>query len=46
MKSCAYAYAIVTSHTNKIVNVFKMKKLEKIIMSNPKEMNRCRVVNS
>jgi hypothetical protein len=46
MKSCAYAYAIVTSHTDKRVNVFKMKKLEKIIMSNPKEMNWRRVANS
>jgi hypothetical protein len=46
MKSFTYAYAIAISHTNKKVNVFKMKKLEKIIMSNPKEMNQCQVANS
>jgi len=31
MKSFAYAYAIATSHTDKKVNVFKVKELEKII---------------
>jgi hypothetical protein len=39
MKSFSYVYAIATSHTNNKVNVFRVKELERIIMSNPKEMN-------
>jgi hypothetical protein len=39
MKSFAYVYAIANSHSDKKMNVFKMKKIERVIMSNPKEMN-------
>jgi len=45
MRSFVYACAIATSHINKRLNVFRVKELEKIIMSNPKEMNRHQVAN-
>jgi hypothetical protein len=41
----AYVYAIANFHSDKIVNVFKMKEVEKVIMSNPKEMNWHQVAN-
>jgi hypothetical protein len=31
MKSSTYAYAIATSHTDKTINVFKVKELERVI---------------
>jgi hypothetical protein len=39
MKFFVYVYANSTSHINNRVNVFRVKELEKVIMSNPKEMN-------
>jgi hypothetical protein len=38
MNIFAYAYAITNSHHDKRLNVFRMKEVERIIMSNPKEM--------
>jgi hypothetical protein len=34
MKFFAYVYAIVTSHTNKRVNVFRVKELLRVIGNN------------
>jgi hypothetical protein len=38
MNFFAYVYAIANFHNDKRLNVFKMKEVERIIMSNPKEM--------
>ncbi len=40
-----YVYAIVNYHSDKRVNMFRMKEVERVIMSNPKEMNWCQVAN-
>jgi hypothetical protein len=45
MKSFSYAYAIANSHNDKKMNMFRMKKIKREIMSSPKEMNQRQVEN-